>query len=115
MMIYDLNPVANLISKKFSTKRRVFIVVSSFLSVMFYYLFICAIKKLFIFHIKNYLLKQLSSIRSLILFCLTIWKKRISTTLQFGNVAIISEAYRRLFNFGAETLQRDFDLEHAFD
>ena len=24
------------------------------------------------------------------------------------------EAYRRLFNFGAETLQRDFDLEHAF-
>ena len=46
---------------------------------------------------------------------LNYWKKRISTTLQFGNVAIISEAYRRLFNFGAETLQRDFDLEHAFD
>ena len=42
---------------------------------------------------------------------LNYWKKRISTTLQFGNVAIISEAYRRLFNFGAETLQRDFDLE----
>ena len=51
MMIYDVNPVANLISKKFSTKRRAFIVVSSFLSVMFYYLFICAIKKLFIFHL----------------------------------------------------------------
>ena len=46
---------------------------------------------------------------------LNYWKKRISTTLQFGNVAIISEAYRRLFSFGAETLQRDFDLEHAFD
>ena len=46
---------------------------------------------------------------------LNYWKKRISTTLQFGNVAIISEAYRRLFNFGAETLQHDFDLEHAFD
>ena len=39
----------------------------------------------------------------------------VATTLQFGSVAIISEAYRRLFNFGAETLQRDFDLEHAFD
>ena len=46
---------------------------------------------------------------------LNYWKKRILTTLQFGNVAIISEAYRRLFNFGAETFQRDFDLERAFD
>ena len=26
-----------------------------------------------------------------------------------------SEAYRRLFNFGAETLQRDYDLERAFN
>ena len=43
---------------------------------------------------------------------LNYWKKRISTTLQFGNVAIISEVY---FNFGAETLQSDFDLERAFD
>ena len=29
--------------------------------------------------------------------------------------SIISEAYRRLFNFGAETLQRDYDLERAFN
>ena len=39
---------------------------------------------------------------------LNYWKKRISTTLQFGNkCSHHSEAYRRLFNFGAETLQRD--------
>ena len=37
------------------------------------------------------------------------------TVLQIGNVSIISEAYRRLFNFGAETLQRDYDLERAFN
>ena len=43
------------------------------------------------------------------------WKKRISTVLQIGNVSIISEAYRRLFNFGADRLQRDYDLERAFD
>ena len=36
-------------------------------------------------------------------------KKRISAVLQIGNVSVISEAYRRLFNFGAETLQRDYD------
>ena len=41
---------------------------------------------------------------------LNYWKKRISTVLQIGNVSVISEAYRRLFNFGAETLQRDYDL-----
>ena len=29
--------------------------------------------------------------------------------------SIFSEAYRRLFNFGAETLQRDYDLERAFN
>ena len=46
---------------------------------------------------------------------LNYWKKRISTVLQIGNVSIISEAYRRLFNFGAETLQRDYDLERAFN
>ena len=46
---------------------------------------------------------------------LNYWKKRISAVLQIGNVSIISEAYRRLFNFGAETLQRDYDLERAFD
>ena len=45
---------------------------------------------------------------------LNCWKKGISTTLQIGNVSIISEAYRRLFNFGAETIQRDFDVERAF-
>ena len=45
---------------------------------------------------------------------LNYWKKRISTALQIGNVYIISEAYRRLFNFGAETIQRDFDVEHTF-
>ena len=39
---------------------------------------------------------------------LNYWKKRISTVLQIGNISIISEAYRRLFNFGAETLQRDY-------
>ena len=39
----------------------------------------------------------------------------ISAVLQIGNVSIISEAYRRLFNFGAETLQRDYDLERAFN
>ena len=46
---------------------------------------------------------------------LNYWKKRISTVLQIGNVSIISEAYRRLFNFGADRLQRDYDLERAFD
>ena len=46
---------------------------------------------------------------------LNYWKKRISTVLQIGNVSIISEAYRRLFNFGAETLQRDYDLERTFN
>ena len=46
---------------------------------------------------------------------LNYWKKRISTVLQIGNVSVISEAYRRLFNFGAETLQRDYDLERTFD
>ena len=45
---------------------------------------------------------------------LNYWKK-ISTALQIGNVSIISEAYRRLFNFGADTPQRDYDLERAFD
>ena len=45
---------------------------------------------------------------------LNYWKKRISTSLQIGNVSIISEAYRRLFNFGAETMQRDFDVERTF-
>ena len=45
---------------------------------------------------------------------LNYWKKRISTTLQIGNVSIISEAYRRLFNFGAETIERDFDVERTF-
>ena len=43
------------------------------------------------------------------------WKKRISAVLQIGNVSIISEAYRRLFNFVADRLQRDYDLERAFD
>ena len=42
-------------------------------------------------------------------------KKKISAELQIGNVSIISEAYRRLFNFGAETLLRDYDLERAFN
>ena len=46
---------------------------------------------------------------------LNYWKKRISTVLHIGNVSVISEAYRRLFNFGAETLQRDYDLERAFN
>ena len=46
---------------------------------------------------------------------LNYWKKRISTVLQIGNVSVISEAYRRLFNFGAETLQRDYDLERTFN
>ena len=45
---------------------------------------------------------------------LNYWKKRISITLQIGNVSIISEAYRRLFNFGAETIERDFDVERTF-
>ena len=30
---------------------------------------------------------------------LNYWKKKISTVLLIGNVSIISEAYRRLFNF----------------
>ena len=46
---------------------------------------------------------------------LNYWKKRISTVLHIGNVSIISEVYRRLFNFGADSLQRDYDLERAFD
>ena len=46
---------------------------------------------------------------------LNYWKKRISTVLQIGNVSVISEAYRRLFNFRAETLQRDYDLERTFN
>ena len=37
------------------------------------------------------------------------------TVLQIGNVTVISEAYHRLFNFGAETLQRDYDLERTFN
>ena len=45
---------------------------------------------------------------------LNYWKKRIPTTLQIGNVSIISEAYRRLFNFGAETILWDFDVERTF-
>ena len=45
---------------------------------------------------------------------LNYWKKKISTTLQIGNASIISEVYRRLFNFGAETIQRDFDVERTF-
>ena len=45
---------------------------------------------------------------------LNYWKKRISTVLQIGNVSVISEAYRRLFNFGAETLQRDYDFGTHF-
>ena len=44
---------------------------------------------------------------------LNYWKKRMFTVLQIGNVSVISEAYRRLFNFGAETLQRDYDLKRA--
>ena len=39
---------------------------------------------------------------------------RISTVLQIGNVSIISEAYRRLFNFGADTPQRDYDFVISF-
>ena len=46
---------------------------------------------------------------------LNYWKKRISTVLQIGNVSIISQAYRRLFNFGAEALLSDYDLERAFN
>ena len=49
------------------------------------------------------------------LILLNHWKKRISAVLQIGNVSIISEAYRRLFNFVADRLQRDYDLEQAFD
>ena len=49
------------------------------------------------------------------LIVLNYWKKRISAVLQIGNASIISEAYRRLFNFEAETLQRDYDLERAFN
>ena len=30
-------------------------------------------------------------------------------------VSIISEPYRRFFNFGAERLLRDYDLERAFN
>ena len=37
------------------------------------------------------------------------WKKRISAVLQIRNVSIISEAYRHQFNFGAETLHRDYE------
>ena len=46
---------------------------------------------------------------------LNYWNKRISAVLQIGNVSIISEAYRRLFNFGAETLQCDYDFDLAFN
>ena len=46
---------------------------------------------------------------------LNYWKKRISAVFQIDNVSIVSEAYLRLFNFGAETLQRDYDLERAFN
>ena len=42
-------------------------------------------------------------------------KKSISAVLQIGNASVISEAYRRLFNFGAETLQRDYDSERTFN
>ena len=41
---------------------------------------------------------------------LNYWKNRISTVLQIGIISITSEAYRLLFNFGADTLQRDYDL-----
>ena len=61
---------------------------------------------MFITHI--YIIKQ-NHIMTVIML------KRISTVLQIGNVSVISEAYRRLFNFGAETLQRDYDLERTFN
>ena len=46
---------------------------------------------------------------------LNYWTKSISTVLQIGNVSVISEAYRRLFNLGAETLQRHYELERTFN
>ena len=46
---------------------------------------------------------------------LNYWKKSISTVIQIGNVSTMSEAYRRLFNFGAETSLRDYDWERAFN
>ena len=50
------------------------------------------------------------------LFCLiAYWKKRISTVLQISNVAIISQAYRRFFNFESETIERDNDMERTFN
>ena len=58
--------------------------------------------------------KETGRCRALV-FLNNYWKKRISTVLQIGNVSVISEAYRRLFNFGAETLQRDYDLERTFN
>ena len=44
------------------------------------------------------------------------WKKRISAVLQIGNFSIkIAGAFRRQFKLGAETLQRDYDLERAYN
>ena len=42
---------------------------------------------------------------------LNYWKKRLSVNLQIGNVAIISEGYRRLFNYGGGNMDRDFATE----
>ena len=49
---------------------------------------------------------------------LNYWKKRTSTVLQIAWQCfchLSPEVYRRLFNFGAEALQRDYDLERTFN
>ena len=44
------------------------------------------------------------------------WKKRISAVLQIGNFSIkIAEAFHRQFKLGAETLQREYELELAYN
>ena len=40
--------------------------------------------------------------------------KHYDKSFKLAMFSVISEAYRRLFNFGEETLQRDYDLERTF-
>ncbi len=47
---------------------------------------------------------------------LNYWKKRLSVNLQIGNVAIISEGYRRLYNYGGgSNMDRDSATERLHE
>ena len=46
---------------------------------------------------------------------LNYWKKRLSVSLQIGNINILSLAYRRLFNYGGGNLDRDITTERILE